>query len=144
MEHSVIRQWLNTDYYNSFLADDRVRIAETRITNADNPWYGTPGGNDTTDRIFLLSLEEVVQYFGDSGQLGNRPDDKWWIDDQYNSARIARDANGTASWWWLRSPGDYSSFAAIVYDDGFLYLTGSLVDHSSCGVRPALWLNLES
>lgn len=26
-----------------------------------------PGGNNTLDRIFLLSIDEVVQYFGEAG-----------------------------------------------------------------------------
>ena len=69
---SDLREYLNGEYYNSFAPEDRERIAETLVTNADNPWFGTPGGNDTTDRIFLLSLDELVQYFGDSGQLGDQ------------------------------------------------------------------------
>ena len=144
-EHSSLRQWLNGDYYNSFAAEDRDRIAETGITNADNPWFGTPGGNLTTDRIFLLSLEEVVRYLGDSGQLGNQdhPDnEQWGFQDSFSSARVARDAAGADSWWWLRSPGYYSVGAAYVGHDGYLHINGYSAINDSGGVRPALWLNL--
>ena len=61
-------------------------------------------GNATKDRIFLLSIEEVVKYFGDSGQFKNRPKDAYFIEDQYNSARIAEDADGIVFWWWRRPP----------------------------------------
>ena len=45
--------------------------------------------------------------------------------------------------WWLRSPGsDGSDYAALVYNDGFVYSYGCYVDYSRNAVRPALWLNL--
>ncbi|MCL1941737.1 MAG: DUF6273 domain-containing protein, partial [Synergistaceae bacterium] len=94
-------------------------------------------------RIFLLSLEEVARYFGDSGQLKKRPSSNtYYINDQYNSARIAKDASGNALWWWLRSPGNYSVLAASVHYDGLVFIIGDyvLLDHG--GVRPALWINL--
>jgi hypothetical protein len=163
----TLRAWLNGGFYDSFNAADKARIAETRNANKDNEWYypmlaagNMPealqddwdvkylpkGGADTTDKVFLLSLEEVVRYFGDSGQLANPPEgvatwDIWRIDDQYNDARIAYESDGNASWWWLRSPGDNSCDAAAVYGDGWVGVTGLDVDFND-GVRPALWLNL--
>jgi hypothetical protein len=90
---------------------------------------GSDTGNDTDDYIFLLSLEEVVRYFGDSGQLANGPsENRNAIDDQYNEARIAYDFGG---WWWLRSPGG-----------GDIGVSGTRVDDDYHGVRPALWINL--
>ena len=129
---------------------------ETRVINNDNPWYRTTkGGNDTNDKIFLLSIEEVVKYFGDSDDLKNRKgwdqevtglvlkDRKgYWINDQYNNARITKDISGTASWWWLRSPGRGNGYAAGVYHDGSLIVGGCFVYNHTGGVRPALYLNL--
>jgi hypothetical protein len=129
-ETCTLRAYLNGEFYNSFSADDRARIAPTRNSNKDNQWRGTPGGNDTDDYIFLLSFEEEGE-------------DWWWInDDQYNEARRAYSLDGTASWWWLRSPGIYSDNAALVYVDGIIGLNGHNV-HIDGGVRPALWLNLD-
>ncbi|MCL2678562.1 MAG: DUF6273 domain-containing protein [Clostridiales bacterium] len=156
-ENCDLRGYLNNEFYNTtFTAAERTRIATTQVKNDDNQWYGTAGGNDTTDKIFLLSLEEAVKYFGDSGQLANRPGDTWWIDDQYNSARIAYRKNGKAEWfavwWWLRSPGFDSGSAAIVDGDGSVGVRGYNVhvgdyyvynDYASGGVRPALWLDLK-
>jgi len=142
-ETCTLRQYLNGEFYNSFSAEEKARIAETRLTNDDNPWYGTSGGNATTDKIFLLSLEEVMKYFGDSEQLRNRSsNDAYYINDQYNSERRATDANGAATWWWLRSPGLVSLGAADVHFSGYVYVNGLYVNYDDGGVRPALWLNL--
>ena len=141
-----MRRYLNGEFYNRFTAEERGRILETRVINSDNHWYGTTGGADTTDRVFLLSIDEVVRYFGDSGQLWNRPNDEWWIDDEYNQARVAyRLEDNEAWWWWLRSPGSNSYSAANVLSDGWLNVSGNSVHRSYYGgVRPAMWLNLQS
>ena len=128
----------------TFIVKNKI-ILETTVINNDNPHFGTNGGNNTTDRIFLLSIEELLKYFGDSGQWENpAPVSRWWINDRYNNARIARDTAGSASWWWLRSPANSSSFAALVGSFGYLCLRSGFVSSNSGGVRTALWLNIES
>ena len=141
---SSIRQYLNEIFLKSFSLQDRARIRETYVINNDNPWFGSNGGDNTRDRIFLLSIEEAVRYFGDSGQLQNRPPGIRWISDEYDSARIARNDAGTAIWWWLRSPGRYQHLAAGIDPGGVISLYGTGVSNTSGGVRPALWLNLVS
>ncbi|MCL2841968.1 MAG: DUF6273 domain-containing protein [Oscillospiraceae bacterium] len=144
-----LRKYLNGEFYDK-LDPAKSMIAETRIENDDNPWYGTDGGNATIDKIFLLSIEEAVQYFGDSGQLRTHPKDSdggdpTWIDDQYNDARSATDEAGRLSPWWLRSLGGLHgdcATAARVSGDGLLDIYGHFVNYDWVGVRPALWLNL--
>ncbi|MDR2570183.1 MAG: DUF6273 domain-containing protein [Oscillospiraceae bacterium] len=144
-ETSTIRQYLNGDFLNSFSQTDRTRIRETTIANDNNQWFGTEAGNITTDRIFLLSIEEVVRYFGDSGHLSRGVGEDWGdINDHYNAVRVAPGPSDTGPWWWLRSPGFRSNSAARVISDGRLNMAGLNVNFSDCGVRPALWLNLES
>ncbi|MDR2533016.1 MAG: DUF6273 domain-containing protein [Oscillospiraceae bacterium] len=132
-EHSSLRAYLNGEFYNSFSSSEQGRIIETTIINSNNPTRGTAGGNNTTDNIFLLSIDEANNYFTD------------------NASRIALNANGEASWWWLRSPGDSCNYAAIVYGVGNVYeggegggvrVGGGNVYYNHGGVRPALWLNL--
>ncbi|MDR0219987.1 MAG: tetratricopeptide repeat protein [Lachnospiraceae bacterium] len=170
----ALRGYLNGEFLERFDEGERARVAETRVVNDNNPWkktmaagivvYGdTPGGEDTTDRVFLLSLAEVARYFGDSGQLAITPDTmsellQDFIDDEYNGARVAYDLeDGAASWWWLRSPGGvWSLAAAYVHDDGRLDIGGAavygggdtdeegrVIHSEDGGVRPALWLILE-
>ena len=139
-EKCTLRKYLNGEFYNS-LGEDKSKIAETKNSNPGNQWYKTHGGNATTDKIFLLGIEEAVKYFGDSGQLNNRPTIiSNFIDDKYNSARTAKYKN-EASWWWLRSPGGNTNFAARVYDDGRVFVFGNFVAYDYGGVRPAMWVN---
>ena len=153
-ENSSLRHHLNNEFFNSFSVADRTRILQVRNINSNNPWYGTNGGNDTYDRIFLLSLEEVVRYFGDSGQLANRPLVNpiynmyaLAIDDQYNSRRVAHDTIGNARNWWLRSPAQANDLVVTIDFIGNVHISGRGGDVSQTTVvrvRPALWLSLES
>lgn len=119
-EDCSLRQWLNYDFYNdSFSEVEKARICETVVKNPDNPEYGTEGGNDIEDKIFLLSLDEAEKYFEDEM------------------------ARAIGSSWWLRSPGNNSEFAAEVLSDGYLNPSGFTVDPKG-SVRPALWVSLES
>ena len=60
-----------------------------------------------------------------------------------NQDRIVRDANGSVSWWWLRSPGRSSRDASVVDSGGTIRMEGrSIYMGAGNGVRPALWLNL--
>ncbi|MCL1997965.1 MAG: DUF6273 domain-containing protein, partial [Turicibacter sp.] len=168
-ENCTLRDYLNKDFYNKL--SDKGRIVQSTIKNDNNPWFDTSGGNNTTDNIFLLSIEEVVKYLGDGNltrpkmsenekqfwesrdwMKGGAPD--WFkkrgypgysmgIDWDGNSKRVAKDTSGAAAWWWLRSPGYFTDGAARVFEDGDVYVDGYSVSASG-GVRPALWLNLQS
>ena len=69
----ALRKYLNGEFYDKFNVTDKSRIIPVINKNPDNQWYGSKGGEDTQDSIFLLSLEEVCKYFGDSrSKLQNR------------------------------------------------------------------------
>ena len=138
-ENSDIREYLNSSFYNDmFTAGEKAQIIETKVINKD---YGE---NDTMDKIFLLSVEEVVKYFGDSGKLADEQHNRT-IDDEYNDARIAYTEDGDANWWWLRTSAHYSDYIAYVSRIGRIhhYLQDGNDQYSAGGVRPALWLNLQ-
>src|SRR3569832_919907 len=48
----TLRKYLNADLYNTFSQDDKKRIITVTNKNHDNPWFSTPGGDDTIDDIF--------------------------------------------------------------------------------------------
>ena len=135
-EKSSLRAWLNKKFIKrAFIDEEREKINITEIVNQDNPVYGTEGGNNTFDKIFLLSLSEVSEQ-QDGEKYG-------FLDDEIRACGKS-DFSKTGSWWWLRSPGSYSLDAAEVNDDGWVGRNGSRVDSSYGGVRPALHLNLSS
>lgn len=142
-QNCTLRNYLNNEFYNQFSDDEKAMILETKLTNGNSPWYGTDGGFDTKDKIFLLSLDEVIKYFGDSGAISNKNDgfgnSDTYIDDQYNVERLAYYKGGDG-WWWLRTPGRIKHLSSIVYFDGSIYVYGAPVDRDFIGVRPALWL----
>jgi hypothetical protein len=122
---------------------------ETRNNNPNNPWYNSKSSKATVDRVFLLSLDEVVKYFGDSGDLALRRkknySDNEYIWDQYSEARRAiqrhRREFDPDSGWWLRSPGKNYHHAVNVVPNGYIEVGGSYVINNG-GIRPALWLEL--
>ena len=168
---SDIREFLNGGFLSNFSPKEKEMIVETPLVNNDNPWfidyvtehdypgYRTPyGGDDTKDYIFLLSLDEVMKYFGGDEQALERPDSTaLWIRDENNKKRIAQHVGGYtiselytashsvqpgASFWWLRSPGNCSSYATFVSGNGNVNVYGSRASDYYGGVRPALWLDL--
>ena len=66
----------------------------------------------------------------------------WGIYGQYRDARIALDLGGSASWWFLRSPGGGPRHAAHVLATGRLDLGGTHMHAPDGGIRPAMWLYL--
>ena len=137
-ETSTLRAWLNGEFYNSaFSSDEKGRIRQVTLKNPDNPSDGTKGGNDTTDRIFLLSIEEAEQYFADDEARKCRST-MYAIK---NGAYLSKSDGGT-TWWWLRSPGRIDDYAARVFTAGNVNSHGSTVDNTSGSARPAFWLNL--
>lgn len=150
-----LRKYLNGEFYRKFNATDQARIISVLNKNPDNPWYGSKGGADTQDSIFLLSIEEVVcQYFGDSSSKLHNPgkNQRYWFErkDENNSKRTAfLAATKGISWWWLRSPGRVNVKAVYIHGDGNIGIQGNNIlkgniSDGRCtgGVRPALWLKL--
>ena len=148
-ETSTMRSWLNGYDYTSdnflgsaFSTNEQAAIARTTVVNDDNKDedIGTngEGGNDTTDRIFLLSIAEVYNrsYFPRGTNLLST-----------NTAYVAgkgMNVANEADRWWLRSPGQNNQFAAFIEDDGGDVFEGNPVNNNSSAVRPAFNLNLTS
>ncbi len=151
-----LREYLNNEFYDRFSQGDKARIAPVINTNPDNPWFDTIGGPDTEDKIFILSLDELAcKYFGDSSALlyNPRKNQRYWYErkDANNSKRIAIDEGKNFWWYWIRTPGRFSVKAVYVFPDGNIGIHGNNIKIGNVadgfcagGVRPALWLKLES
>ena len=149
-----LRKYLNGEFYDKFTEVDKSRIIPVLNKNSDNEWYGSKGGEDTEDRIFLLSIEEAVcKYFVDSCSKLRNPgkNQRYWFErkDQNNSKRIARIEGKGIWWWWLRSPGRVGIKAVYIHGDGNIGIQGNNILKGNIsdgwctgGVRPSLWLKL--
>ena len=169
-ETSSMRSWLNgygpeknepkMDYRSdSFLQDafssaQQQAIRTTEVENADNLPYGTEGGNHTTDKIFLLSEQEVYGTKADSygfAESSNTHDEaRRRKSSTYAKAKgVWSDYGDGAGYdgncdWWLRTPGANTDRTMWVIRYGYVERNGFDVDVNGDGVCPALNLNLSS
>lgn len=127
----TLREWLNDSFLVSSdlgLTEEYLRIiVPTQITTTDNPTYGTSGGEVCTDRIFILSSEEVEKYL------------------PKGSDRILY-TNGKPASWWLRTKGETKGMACIVDTYGTVDLSGEYIFQldSQNYARPALWVDFSA
>ena len=136
-ETSTLRQWLNSCFINeAFTDEEKALICDTYLQNPDNPEYGTDGGNDTTDKVFLLSIDEATRYFAsDKARMAEATD-------YAKEQGIYVSGKNDNSWWWLRSLGRNNSDAAYVDIGGSVRNYGSYANDGESGVRPAMWVNI--
>ena len=145
-ETCSIRTWLNSTFLNeAFSAEERAMIPSVNVSSDKNPRYETYPGNSTTDQVFLLSISEAQKYFSKDDKMKCAP------------TSYAKDLGATTldmSWqkvdgkysctWWLRSPGGKDNYVACVGYDGSVDLWGDNIHAACVGVRPALWIKVES
>ena len=143
-ETCTLRTWLNETFLNEAFSEAEQTIIQTTEVSADRyPGWSTDPGNATKDKVFLLSIIEVCQYFTSNEASMCVPTAYAIANGAYTSASYKVDGEATC-WWWLRSPGITQCSAADVNYDGGVDSYGYGVSSDSFGVRPALWINLDS
>lgn len=121
-----LRQWLNQEFYEEAFSDiEKTKVLLTDVVAEKNPYHNTDAGEDVLDRVFLLSIPEIYQYL------------------PHGSERIVDTGDGKVCWWWLRSPGSFRTKASYVADGGNVAVSGCDAVKVN-GVRPAIWIRLES
>ncbi len=145
----TLRTWLNDTFLNTaFTSAEQAAIKNTTVVNDDNPYYGTEGGENTTDKVYLLSIAETSNTaYGFNGEFNTSSNTREAKNTAYakecgawTSTSTEYEGNG---WWWLRSPGFDSGDASHVFIDGYGFTVAS-VEYGIDAVRPALHLNLSS
>ena len=135
-EESALRKWLNTDFFESvFSLEEQEQILQVTNRNPDNVTYHMKGGNDTADRIFLLSSEEFEGFCTDSCFRQKTPS-------PYAKKNGAVSDETGHCRWLLRSPGNMWMSAACINGDGEPDDRGVFVQDKDCCVCPALWIRL--
>ena len=124
-----LRAWLNSEFLDfAFTPEEQEAILMTEVDNSvGNPIFRVDGGNNTLDRVWLLSREEMESFFPTEGERLCEP------------TRATRNASLRGySAWWLRSPGYLPSLAEYVGSTGGL-LDGD-VDRGFTAIRPVIWV----
>ena len=141
-ETCSLRTWLNETFYNSaFSTAEQAQILKTTVTDDKNPDYSTSPGNDTKDNVFLLSITEANKYFSSDSERMCVPTAYAIAQGAWTSSSYSVGGNATC-WWWLRSPGFISSYAAYVFYVGSVYTYGNYALDGHACVRPALWVEV--
>lgn len=165
-EKCTLRKYLNNEFLQSaFSENERTVIINTKVKNENNLQYGTDGGKDTTDQIFLLSDSELytekaceygfVSDFNTFDEARQRKSstyakamgceslgyDYWKDIFKYEDYYKAYDGNCS---YWMRTPGYFTYFAAMVTKEGISGGIHGPVNKPFYGVCPALRINLAS
>lgn len=162
-ETCSLRKWLNNEFYNFAFSDiEKEQIVANDILTKDNFDYGTIGGNNTIDNVFILSFDEIRKYFGmgkkwdnggyqlnhNLGTLGTN-----YAKNIDNNGKKLFVANNVVSFtgvdpnwcrgysdYWTRSPGNKNNYVSFVGFNSFLGTIGTIVNKNDIGVRPAMRL----
>ena len=112
-ENCSLRKYLNNDFMDIFSDEEKQNILESQVKMNDNEMYQVNGGNDTKDKVFLLSAEEA---------------------ERYNHVLPKCKVNT-----WLRSPGSDPKTASFLAEGNIVMEYGYLVNVEGFAARPAMW-----
>ena len=143
-ENCSLRKWLNGTFLNkAFSTEEQAQIQNTTVSADNNPQYSTNPGNATTDKVFLLSINEVEKYFNSDEARKCAPTAYAKAQGASTNDTCKTPSGAATCWWWLRSPGDDQSSAAYVYFGGDVFELGNYVFSGLNAVRPAMWITID-
>ena len=140
--NSTIHSYLNSTFLNLFESNIKNAIKQVKLPyrkGSGTSTTVTSGSNGLSAKIFLLSATETSFNFSamPSGEGAELAYFKGCADNSSDSKRVAY-LNGSATYWWLRSPCcGYSNLALYVDSNGDWHYSHCSVSY---GIRPALIL----
>ncbi len=138
---STVRTWLNQEFFNTaFSEEDKAKIMTVEVDNSasttglENNKYVC---ENTFDKVYLLSFEQMLSYFADDIRR-----EKFPTDYAKSQGILLSLANDNKICWWLRSPtGWHIDSAWQVTAEGHYdyYFHGA--SSTSCGIVPVIHLS---
>ena len=127
-EKCFLREWLNIGFYNeAFSTREQKMISSVKITNGSIS--SRKQGNDTLDKVFLLSCEEASELLPTCAARRCQ-----LTMSMRTSQRIYAD-------WWLRTVSTQRTRVAYVDRRGSIDRYGSSCSNT-LSIRPAMWIEL--
>lgn len=153
-EECTLRAWLNGEFLNrAFSEKEQAAILLTDVDNSREQSFGNEyiranSGNDTQDKVFLLSYAEARDYLGlvrlqpdarvECAPTAYADEQGAWVSGIYTTVD-----GEPAGLWWLRTSSSRKYYASYVGGkDAFNH--GHDVDNKQMGIRPALWVDLSA
>ena len=126
-ESSTLRAWLGGEFFDTAFTDvQKNKILEVSNPADTNDESGIHGGNDTMDKVFILSATEMIKLFKDDADM------------------IASFGGEPVSYWTRTLGNDTSGYVCTYSEGGGLYMTGNAANAETVIVRPAILVDVSN
>lgn len=133
---STLRFWLNNEFIDEAFSGSEQKALLTHSTGARDNWeFGTPGGVETDNKVYLLDLKNFDDLLTDKQEIAQCMPTEYAI-------KQGAEVKGDYCNWWLRSPGEFQNYAAIVDTNGGFINSGRGVTNDTICVRPVIWIDI--
>ena len=118
-ESCALRKYLNGEFLEDgkFTPEELAMILTTNVENVANEEFGTDGGKNTQDKVFLMNEPEFAKY--------------------------KKKLKAKAKTMRLRTPGKDATATTYVSALGDIITYGFPVDENGACIRPTMWVNLK-
>lgn len=152
-ETCTLRAWLNNEFLNeAFSSREQQAIIPANLQNPgyESGGFVVSGGNDTTDKVFILSPDEAEKYLPTEASRRCSPTDyavsmgaanKWGYEDNTDAHEVRDGYTPDVCIWWLRAPGEIGHYAALCDHTGMVDRDGEYIAFEGMSVRPCLWVS---
>jgi len=136
---SSLCKWLNSTFLRAaFTEEEQASLVAVTVPTVTNSQTGLDTGEDAQNRIFLLSIDELISYLPTPKDRQARPTPY-----AINRGVSLDNTYGTCA-YWLRDIGKASQYASYTYYYGEINYQGAAARSTFVAVRPAMWIRMPS
>lgn len=140
--NSPLREWMNGEFFEElFSPEEQARVLTTTVEN--KRVHVKAEGEDTLDKLYLLSWDEVLFYFPEQSSRVAYPTE-YAKNQECAGEHCTLDPDTGSCRWWLRTSGHWKTDICGVRLDGRLTKYGMQdVDWPTNTLRPVMWISLD-
>ena len=132
------RKWLNeVFYYEAFSAYEQEKILTSKVVDEWYRYTDTVQGNDTEDKVYLLSYNEILSFFNNDA-LRSLTLSQFAIANGATESSAAKENSLNRYSWWVRNPAaEVPGGMAILINDRSITQVMQLFTQADC-IRPVI------